>query len=391
MVRASDQSTDQTRRDVPAAAPSDRPPVEVEEIGALEALVSLKQPWALLLADYPGATIFLTHGLVCAWWRAFGSGKRLRILVFRSAGRIIGIAPLMQRVQWHLGAPTRCISPLRNKHILREDLLLPERPRECLDAMLSYFAERRWQWDRLSFANVPEQSPLFGLLADAARRRGLDAPTWRPGRTHWILPIQGDFADYVRTLSKKLRQELRRHQTRLDTLGPSSHRDLQSRTDQLAALDGVFALERRSWKAQTRNAALTPADQGFIRDLLQSLGDNQLGRTMLTTQSDWLIAACVTLAQGDTLYGLTTYYDADASFVGPGALMTQELLRRIWGGPWQRFDFNGDTPFIRRWGGHGVAHYSTNLFSNTVYARLLKAGWRRRSSRKRAEADLRKG
>jgi CelD/BcsL family acetyltransferase involved in cellulose biosynthesis len=379
MTQAPDQRPDQIRGDAADAVPTE-PPVAIEETPDLQALVALKQPWELLLADYPGATMFLSHGFVCAWWRAFGRGKRLRILVFRSAGRIIGIAPLMQRLQWQLGAPTRCISPLRNKQILREDLILPERPQACLDAMFGYFAARRRQWDRLSFSNVPEHSPLFRLLGDAARSRGLDASAWRPGRTHWVLPFQGDFPDYLDTLSKKFRQELRRHQTRLDKLGPSDHRDLQDRADQLAALDDVFALERRSWKAQTRNAALGAADRDFIRELLLSLDESQLGRTMLTTQGDWLIAACLTFAQGDTLYGLTTYYDVDASSMGPGALMTQELLRRIWGGPWHRFDFNGDTPFIRRWGGHGVAHYSTDLFSDSVYARLLQAGWRWRSS-----------
>ncbi len=381
MAQASEQSADQIRRDAPEAAPGGTPAIEVEEIRHLDALAALKQPWESLLADYPGATVFLTHGFACAWWRAFGASNRLRILLFRSAGRIIGIAPLMQRLQWHLGAPTRCLSPLRNKHVLREDLLLPEQPGACLDAMLGYLANRRWQWDRLSFSNVPEHSPLFGLLADAARSQGLDAPGWREGRTHWVLPIEGELPDYLRTLSRKFRQELRRHQSRMDKLGASHHSDLKSRDDQLAALESVFALERRSWKANTRNAALTAADRGFIRDLLLSLGDDQLGITMLTTQSDWLVAACLTLAQGDTLYGLTTYYDADASSRGPGALMTQELLRRIWGGRWRRFDFNGDTPFIRRWGGHGVAHYSTDLFSSTAYAHLLKAGWRWRRSR----------
>jgi CelD/BcsL family acetyltransferase involved in cellulose biosynthesis len=356
--------------------------IEVQEINCLGDLLRLNAVWDGLLAEYGPGTLFLSHGYVCAWWRAFGAGRRLRVLVFRAAGRVIGIAPLMQRVQWQVGLPTRSLSPLRNKHILREDLLLPERPEGCLEAMMGYLARHRWQWDRLTFRNVPEGSPVRELLTGAARRCGLAASDWRQGRTHRVLSIEGDFAAYVANRSKNLRNEIRRYQRRLDGLARTDYQYLTAREAQLGVLEGVFELEGRSWKAQERNAALTEADKRFIRGLLAGLDEDQLGCTVLIAERDRLLAACFTLAQGTTLYGITTYYDPEASNIAPGTLMIKELLRRIWDGPWSYLDFNGDTPFIRRWGGVERAHYNMDLSSSAPYARILRGAWRARSRRR---------
>jgi len=356
--------------------------LEVEEIRRLDDLIALKDVWGRLLADYPAQTLFLSHGYVCAWWRAFGAGKRLRVLLFRDGGRVIGIAPLMQRVQWQVGAPTRCLSPFRNKHILREDLILPERPKDCVEAMMGYLVRHRWQWDRLSFRNVPEHSPLPKELLGAARSYGLAVDGWARGRIHRLLRMQGGFPEYLSARSKSLRNEIRRYRRRLDGLEATDYRYLAGRDEQLGVLDDVFDLESRSWKAQTRNAALSEADRRFTRGLLRGLDDEQIGRTLLITERDRLIAACFTLGQGETLYGITTYYDPEAAAIAPGTLMIKGLLGRIWDGPWRSLDFNGDTAFIRRWGGDEIVHYSTDLHAPTPYGRLLGAAWELRARRR---------
>src|SRR4030095_4751547 len=55
---------------------------------------SLKRDWQRLFAECPGATPFNSWEWLVSWWQADGSGKRLRLLVWRVDDALVGIAPL---------------------------------------------------------------------------------------------------------------------------------------------------------------------------------------------------------------------------------------------------------------------------------------------------------
>src|SRR5687767_5122557 len=80
---------------VPAkAAPIDSSPA-VEVVSDYELLVGLRPEWEALLARSGADHPFMSHDWICAWWESFGAGKTLYVLLVRSAGTLVAVAPLM--------------------------------------------------------------------------------------------------------------------------------------------------------------------------------------------------------------------------------------------------------------------------------------------------------
>src|SRR5918911_950164 len=70
----------------------DRPVMEcVDDSRAFRAL---REEWAILHASCPGATPFTSWEWLYSWWQAYGEGKRLSLLTWRTDGVLVGIAPL---------------------------------------------------------------------------------------------------------------------------------------------------------------------------------------------------------------------------------------------------------------------------------------------------------
>ncbi|AXK37497.1 GNAT family N-acetyltransferase [Streptomyces armeniacus] len=60
-----------------------------------ERFAALAPEWDALYARCPTATPFQTHAWLHSWWLSYGMRERLRLLLVRSGGRLVGVAPLM--------------------------------------------------------------------------------------------------------------------------------------------------------------------------------------------------------------------------------------------------------------------------------------------------------
>jgi CelD/BcsL family acetyltransferase involved in cellulose biosynthesis len=65
-----------------------------ETLDSTEALESLAGEWNNLVLAMPRPSPFLLHGWVTEWWRHFGAGSRLTLVVARRDGHLVGAAPL---------------------------------------------------------------------------------------------------------------------------------------------------------------------------------------------------------------------------------------------------------------------------------------------------------
>jgi len=108
----------------------------------LKQFESLSATWNSLLSKcQDDSSIFLTYEWLWTWWRHFGEGKKLNILLIEKGGQVIGIVPLM-KVEYKIG-------PIRF-HILENISLTscnyvwltrPENRQEAITAVLAYLKE----------------------------------------------------------------------------------------------------------------------------------------------------------------------------------------------------------------------------------------------------------
>jgi hypothetical protein len=92
--------------------------ISVEVIADTAAFAAMESAWNETVDRACVSHPFLRHEWLRTWWECFGAGRRLHILVVKSAGRILAIAPLMWEAAWMWRAgstsPTAAERPRRS-------------------------------------------------------------------------------------------------------------------------------------------------------------------------------------------------------------------------------------------------------------------------------------
>lgn len=171
---------------------------------------TLKPEWNALLHNSMADTPFLTHEWQCTWWACLCEGE-LFVMTVRDGGALVGIAPLFILSQPDSTGKVRRLLRLIGSVDASDylDLIaLHGREIDVFNAMLDALAQSD-EWDVLDLYNVPAGSPTRSILPALAAERG-----WKfTDEQQVVCPIitlPATFEDYVQSLDKKERHELRR-------------------------------------------------------------------------------------------------------------------------------------------------------------------------------------
>ncbi|MBP7689615.1 MAG: GNAT family N-acetyltransferase [Thermoflexales bacterium] len=171
---------------------------------------ALKPEWNALLHNSTADTPFLTHEWQCTWWACLCEGE-LFVITVRDSGALVGIAPLFILSQPDSAGNVRRLLRLIGSVDASDylDLIAVRgREREIFDAMLDALAQSN-EWDSLDLYNVPAASTTRLILPDLAVER-----SWSfTEETQVVCPIitlPATFEDYIQSLDKKERHEMRR-------------------------------------------------------------------------------------------------------------------------------------------------------------------------------------
>ncbi len=172
----------------------------------------LQPEWNSVLRNSAADTPFLTYEWQKTWSDCLCSCEgELHLVTVRDSGALLGIAPLFV-----LSEPDEHGQPRRLLRLIGSvdasdylDLIaLRGREREVFNAMLDALGQCE-TWDAIDLWNVPEASPTRTLLPELGAARG-----WKVlDEKQVVCPIirlPAQFEDYVQSLDKKERHELRR-------------------------------------------------------------------------------------------------------------------------------------------------------------------------------------
>src|SRR2546423_995775 len=208
---------------------------------------TLHEEWDAL-ADRLGAPPFLRPGWIEAWCGAYAAGP-ITVLPIRRYGELAGVLPLLRRHRTHTG-PTNSHTPLFG--------LLAADP-----AAAGELAERFVEevGGALALKPIDPSDPATAAFEDALRGRGQLTLSETVARAPYV-PIEGDFDNYLRGLSKNLRKQVARRRRRLEEAGHVSIEVQTSARGLSSALEDFVALEPSGWKQQSGTAV---ASRGATR------------------------------------------------------------------------------------------------------------------------------
>ncbi len=350
-----------------------------------------RDTWDRLAGANPWATPFSRWAFQRAWWDAYGASAHDQTLIVRAsssaaggreAGDPIAIVPLMHR---HEVEPSDADTASRIRHGDASNLTPVAPTAKAVFFGASYHA------DYATILGAPADLPaVAGVLVDhlAAGASDPDHPEpWdavdlrrlrcgdptaealaaafgaREMQDRWTLNLEREdvcpvvpipdgiaFEDYLSTLDKKSRHEIRRKIRRAQAAGEI---ELVPSTEPLADLDAFIDLHQSKWGAD----GLFPPTPGgdasrvFIRRWFEESGPDGAVRLSFLIVAGRRIAAGIHVLAGDRVMFYNAGVDPEARDLSPGVIFIAESIRWAAEHQMRTFDFlRGNEPYKYEWG-----------------------------------------
>lgn len=235
----------------------------VRIISDVEEFLALKKQWNEL-AESSAASIFQTFEWSSTWWKYFGAGKELFIIILHDAQHLVGIVPFFQDTVhlggWHfctclrlLGSTIMKVEGKDLKGLLPysdylDIIVRPGSEEMVCQALLEVLEQEQSSFQQIIFDEVPEQSVILSFLVPLLQQRKVDFEITDACACAGIA-LHSSWQEYLSDLSKSSRYKVRKF---LKKAHHSKHKIFEiERVTHLKNMDEFFeilvALHQQRW------------------------------------------------------------------------------------------------------------------------------------------------
>lgn len=320
--------------------------MDVEILTAPDSFDALKKPWNDLLVGSAAHTIFGTWQFQETWWRCFGEDRELRLCLVSEGGRLVGIVPLMGLED---DANARTLQLVGGTDVVDylDIIALRGREAEVLAAALDAVT-----WDTLDLHAIPEASPTRPALAQLAAERGYGF-TEKVEDVCPLIHLPATWDDYLATLGKKNRHELRRKIRRLEQEANTRvlvTRDIAALADDV---DAFIELHRASEGRKGRFMDVRMTE--FFHALSRVCFMEKWLHLAFLDVNGTLAATTFSFKYNRVLSLYNSAYALSHQRLSPGLLLVAAIIRESIAEKMQVFDFlRGDEPYKYDLGGQNT-------------------------------------
>lgn len=205
---------------------------------------TLRDEWNPLLRDSASNTIFLTWEWQSTWWEHLGKGE-LYLVTVRDGSHLSGIAPLYL-TPTDDGLNELSIVGCRDVSDYLDLIAASGREEKVYGALLDWLeSDEAPAWDLADLCNIPAASPTHSLLAEMAAARGYQVKT-EVEDVCPIIPLPSTWDEYLSSLSKKQRHEIRRKIRRAEGSGQIGWYIVNEERDLATEIDAFIELHQKS-------------------------------------------------------------------------------------------------------------------------------------------------
>jgi len=310
---------------------------------------ALRPEWNALLHRSCCDTLFLTWEWQSTWWKHLGKDD-LVLLGFRGDddGRLVGIAPLFH-TQTDDGLAVLSLVGCRDVSDYLD--LIVERGQEdtVYNALLDYLESQAPAWDLADLRNIPQDSPTCVRLRELAEARGYQTLVEVEGVCP-IIPLPSTWNDYLLSLDKKQRHQVRRKLRKADAEAEIRFFIVGSGHDLHAAMQDFVELYQKSTPEKAK--FVDPQMQGFFFDVAQVLQDQGWLQLAFVEMDGQKAATLLNFDYGDAILVYDSGYDPDQyRHLSPGIIVTARCIEHAIAFGRGKFGFlRGDEVYKYRFG-----------------------------------------
>lgn len=287
------------------------------------------------------------------WWKHYGQGRRLAILVARENGVLVGLAPLFLQIE-----PRRPVGRelrlLGSTDVCSEYLGLIVRRKaeeQVVPALLAFLFDH-WHhaWDMLRWTDLPSDGVEVPLIRTFLEDRQL-LFAQQPGCTNLRVQLPATWDEYLAQLSSKRRTKLRRVIREFDDLAAVEYFDPECVEEFSRAWDEMRELHNAHWQSEGQRGLFTiPQFNAFHSELARAYFERQmlvLGGLRVGGEA---VASCYGIRLNETVYEYQRGHRPSWIASRPGHALQFHLFRRMMEQGVRCWDYlRGDYPHKRDW------------------------------------------
>jgi CelD/BcsL family acetyltransferase involved in cellulose biosynthesis len=251
--------------------------VHVSVVSDLDGFAALRPDWRALLERARIASVFLSWEWLHAWWRHYGEGHGLRLLVARLGDTVVGILPVyLQKTRVLRVVPVRTLRFVGTGGDTSPDdldaLLDPAHEAATARAFAEYVVREVGSWDVLFLTDMARDSAFRYALSEVA---GLGSGAEGVSARISYLDLPESWEAYLEAQHRDRRYTLRQTRRRIEAQ-PGARLFVwedAARLDQ--AVDRLVALHHLRWQERGEEHAFsTPQYVAFHREVMHSCEAN---------------------------------------------------------------------------------------------------------------------
>ena len=274
--------------------------------------------WQGLVEQRRDAIPFATPAWQRVWLSHFQAGRDVRVMTARDGERLIGVAPLIcdgDRAEF-VGHYSICD--------YMDAVVTPGFESQFFSSVLGKLAEGGTK--TIDLRGLRATSPTMDAVIAAAPGAGYTAAREDEALSPGVC-LPGTWDEYLNTLSKKDRHELRRKLRRLDTAGGDVELKVVTSPEEASTgLDSLFHLMRIS-SHHKEEFLDRPGMEAFFREMTSVMATEGMLRFYFLTFDGEPVASVLNFDVGGQLYMYNSGYDPAYSHYAVG-LMSKTLLIR---------------------------------------------------------------
>ena len=176
---------------------------------------TLKERWNDSLNRSLDNSVFSTWEWLSTWWKHFGKGKSLVILLIEDKNEIFAIAPFVYSKHSLLGfGNLKKISFVGSPESDYNSFILKEKKLKSLELFFGYL-NSHFDWDYLDLQDIPETAASADLLRRIKLKKQFKNLKDRVCKSCPYLPLPDSMDVLMKGLGRSMRRNLRRYLRKL--------------------------------------------------------------------------------------------------------------------------------------------------------------------------------
>lgn len=348
--------------------------------------------WNNIVLSMKRPSIFCTWEWIYTWWEHFGDLYDPLIFFIYENTKLVGIFPLAARNMIVEDAilPGRVLSfcgstELHSDHtdIICEESNAPF----CINAVIDFLMSEYRQWDMLHLSHFPEDSNFLNLLNTT--KTTLERDCMQVSSASYIT-LKDNFEDYNRSLSKNLRDNLKRTRKKLYNELAIKHTCFTP-DNYPNSIQELFMLHKlRADEKKIKTSFQGEQLMKFHEKVSKLLYEKGWVRLCFLRKGEKAIAVDYGFIFGRRFFAYQTAILPDREFARAGNILLHEVIEEAFRDKLIEFDFlRGGEEYKGSWARESRALFNINLYNKSFRGTLLKHAYRTRNRVKKVFNDFR--